>query len=101
MRRQYRVLDHMAHDLAARQHAHIHLLPVRQALARHILFATFERVADAGEVVTELPEAQRDIQHRNAPQHRKRPTQSPEQKPVDHQREDCRHHDGQEPGTHP
>ena len=87
---QHRILDHVAHDLAARQRAHIHLLPVRKALARRIFIPLFQRIADAGEVMAELPKAQRDIQHRHTPEHCKRPAQPPQQQPVDGQRDQCR-----------
>jgi len=52
----------MAHDLAARQRADIHLLPMGQALTRTIFIALFQRITDAGEMVAELALTARQVQ---------------------------------------
>ncbi|MNT72277.1 hypothetical protein D3C72_2108610 [compost metagenome] len=54
---QHRILDHVAHDFAARQRAHIDLLPMRQTLARGIFIALFQRIPNAREMVAELAKA--------------------------------------------
>ena len=98
VRRQHRILDHVPHDLAARQLGGIDLLPLRQQRPGPRFVALVERVADVGEVVAELPEPQRHVQHRHAPQHRERPAQRPQQQPVNGQRRQRRQHGRQRPG---
>ncbi|MNV98978.1 hypothetical protein D3C71_1942920 [compost metagenome] len=51
------MLDHVAHDFAARQRAYIDLLPMRQALACGIFIALFQRIPNAREMVAELAKA--------------------------------------------
>ena len=63
----HRILNHMAHDLAAGQFAGIDLAPLGQQLTRGGFIAVVERVANVGEIVAELPEPQRDVQNRHAP----------------------------------
>ena len=79
---QHRILDHVAHDLAARQFAGIDLLPLRQQFARGGLIAGVQRVADIGEMMAELPEPQRHVQHGHAPKHREGPSERERQQPV-------------------
>ncbi len=73
VRGQHGVFDDVAHDLAAWQLAHVHPLPLREQLARKRLVSRIERVANAGEVVAELAEPQRDVEHGDAPQHGNHP----------------------------
>ena len=90
----------MAHDLAARQRADIHLLPMGQALTRTIFIALFQRITDAGEMVAELAKPQGDIQHRHTPDHRKRPSQQQHQQPVNSEGDQRRYQHSQAP-SHP
>ena len=99
VRRQHRVRDQAAQDLLAWPFGHLHLLPLRQQQPRPRIVATLERVANLGEVVAELPKAQRDIQNRRAPQHRRRPAQRRMQRQIHQQgqqrRQAGRHRPGQ------
>ena len=73
VRRQHRMLDHMAHDFTARQLPHIDLLPSGQGRAGLVLVAHVQRVAYGGEVVAELPKPHRQVKQTHIPkigQHR-------------------------------
>ncbi len=99
VRRNDRMLDHVAHDFAARQLGGIDALPVRQQRARERLIALVERVADVGEMVAELAKAERHVEHRNAPQHGKRQAQREHQQPVHAQRQQRGHEHREPPGN--
>jgi hypothetical protein len=73
---------------------------VRQALAGALLVAHLQGIADPREVVTELPESQRDVEHRHVPEHGQRPANPPQECGVHGQHERGRHQHRQAPG-HP
>ena len=94
------VLDHMANDFAAREFAHFHLLPFGQSHAGALGVTLFQRVANAGEVIAELPETEREIQHRHIPQQGHGPADPMHQRPMDAKRDGRGHEHGNGPG-HP
>ena len=100
VRGQCRVFNDVAHYFAARQITHIDPLPLREQLACTLLIALRQRIADTGVMVAELAKPQRDVQHRHTPQHGKGPTQTPQQQPMDSQRQQCRRYHRQAP-CHP
>jgi hypothetical protein len=63
VRCQQRVLHHMPQHFRARQLARVEVAPLGEQPPRLVLVAAFERVADVGEVVAELPEAERAVEH--------------------------------------
>ena len=65
VRGQQRMFDHVAQELGARQLAGIQVAPLREQAARLVLVAALEGIADVGEVVAELAEAQRQVEHRH------------------------------------
>jgi hypothetical protein len=83
VRLQHRVFDDAPHQFAARLLAQLHLAPASQQFARPLLVAGFERITDIGEAVAELPETQRDVQQRRAPERRERPAGKLDQDHVD------------------
>ena len=100
VRRQNRIFDHVAHHLAARQVARIHLLPVGQTFARTLLVAFLQRIADTREMVAELAKTQRDVEHRHVPEHGDRPAHTPEQRGMHRKDKQGGHQHGQAP-CHP
>ena len=52
------VLDHMAQDFGARQFAGVQVSPLGQQAPRLVFVTSVQRVADIGEEVAELAEAQ-------------------------------------------
>ena len=62
VRRQQRVFDDMAQHLGARQFAGIEVAPFGQQPAGLVFVTARQRVADVGEVVAELPKAQREVE---------------------------------------
>ena len=75
VRGEQRLLDHMAQQFGARQLARVQVTPFGQPLARLRLVAALQRVADVGEVVTELPKAERDVEDEHAPRQRQHAVQ--------------------------
>ena len=82
VRGNHRILDHMPHDLAARDLPHLHLLPLRQQFAGLVFVAVFQGFTDTGEVVAELTKTQGDIQQGHIPQHSHPPAQRPLEQPM-------------------
>ena len=65
MRGQQRMLDHVTDQLHARQLAGVQVAPLRQVLTGGFVVATVQRVADVREVVAELAEAEREVEHQH------------------------------------
>ena len=65
VRGQQRVFDDVAQHLGARQFAGIEVAPLGQQPARLVLVTAVQRLADVGEVVAELAEAQRQVEQRD------------------------------------
>jgi len=91
MRGDHRVFDDVPDDFTARQVRYVDVLPLRQKLPRAFLAALVKRIADAGEVMAELPKPQRQVQKDDIPQHRERHAQGQRQQPVNTQRQQGRH----------
>ena len=67
VRLQRRMLDHLAQQLLARQAIGFNATPARQLGAGRLLITRLERLPDRGEMVTELAESQRQVQHAHRP----------------------------------
>jgi hypothetical protein len=63
VRRQQRMLDHVAQQLGAGQFARVEVAPLGEQAARLVLVATVQGIADVGVVVAELAKAQREVEH--------------------------------------
>lgn len=88
----------MAHYFAAWHLAGIDLLPVGQGLTGGKFITGIERIANPREVVAELAKTQRDIEHRDIPQHGCRPAYELHQRPEYAQHDNAGQQHGHRPG---
>ena len=90
-------LDRQTDHLLAAAHDARGTAPVLKERARALDVAAFHRELDVGEVVAELPEAEREIEHRDVEEQREERMHGAQQV-VREQGQEHRRHDGHQPG---